>query len=45
MCEPKAELAMMEEDVVDDDARAMDKDDDIVVGLAMGRMRWMEWNS
>jgi hypothetical protein len=29
MCEPKAELAMMEEDVVDD-ARAMDKDDDNV---------------
>jgi hypothetical protein len=45
MCEPKAELAMMEEDVVDDDARAMDKDDDIVAVPAMGRMRWMEWNS
>jgi hypothetical protein len=45
MCEPKAELAMMEEDVVDDDARAMDKDDDIVAGTVMGRMRWMEWIS
>jgi len=33
MCEPKAELVMMEEDVVDDDARTLDEDD-IVCGRA-----------